>query len=171
MIRFKYTPSFADYWLFNRWALMRVFRKILPFAALSLLVYLCAPWWFKKLQFATPVEAYQHTWFLLFLPAFVLVVYLLSYRAARKAWKTSGPLREERECTFDEAGVQIQGGSYEGRSDWQNFTHAWRYKGLVLIESGQRQFHYFAVSCLPSPEAFFELVSRKVPKAKGMTLK
>ena len=164
-IRFRYKPSFADFWLFNRWALMRGFRKLLPFAALSLGVYLLSPWWFKKLQFATPVEAYLHTWFLLFLPAFILVVSLVSYRVAKKTWKKSGLFQEEREYAFDEDGVQIQGGSFEGRSDWQNFTHAGQYKGLVLIQNGQQQFHYFPLSCLPSPEAFFELVSRKVPQA------
>lgn len=164
-IRFRYKPSFADFWLFNRWNVIRVFKNIVPFAALSLVAFLCAPHWVRLIQFATPVEAYLQAWFLLLLPAFILLIYLLTYQGARKAWRTPGPLQEEHEYTFDEAGIQIQSSSYEGRSDWQNFTHAGQYKGLVLIQSGQRQFHYFPISCVPSPEAFFELVSRKVPKA------
>lgn len=166
MIRFQYKPTFADYWLFNRWIFVRAFKKLLPFAALSLVAFLCAPFWFKWLQFATTAEAYQQTWFLLLLPIFVLVVYGLTYRAATKSWKTAGQLQEEREYTFDETGVQIQGGSYAGSSEWPNFTHAELCQGIVLIQNEQRQFHFFAVSCLPSPEAFFELVSRKIPKAK-----
>ncbi len=56
MIRFRYQPSFADYWLFNRWALMRVFKKILPFAALSLHVWERV----ERIQVEAATEAGKH---------------------------------------------------------------------------------------------------------------
>lgn len=150
---------------------MRAFRKLLPFAALSLVTFLFAPYWMRLVQFATPMEAYQQAWFLLLLPAFVPLIYWLTYRAAKKTWNTARQLQEEREYAFDEVGMQIRADSFEGRLEWTNFTYAECYQGLVLIQNGQRQFHFFPVSRLPAPQEFFDLVSRKVPKTRRLTEK
>lgn len=167
MIEFRYRPSFEDYWLFNRWNLLRSFKLIIPFAVLSLLAFLFAPLVLRSPPAnKTVFEVYQQAWVLLILPGIVVLTFALTRQAAKKSWKATGSLREEREYLFDEDGLQVVGGSYSGRAEWKNFIHAESYKGIILLQVSLRQFHYFNAASLPSQEEFFELVSRKLPAAR-----
>src|SRR5688572_17095018 len=99
MIRFAHTATFQDYWRLNLRHLLRAYRlnRLIPFAALSLAVFILSPWVIFGFKGKPLLEVYSSVWGLLILPVLTLLMVISTYFGARKNWNAIEELREEKE--------------------------------------------------------------------------
>jgi hypothetical protein len=156
------TPAFADYLRLN---LRFVFRSpliliagLLPlFAVLFQLLMPGIQLGLNDVVRLLPV--------LIFPTLFFVVIPLSIYRAAKRRWRDSSELREERTYTFTEAGIQVTGATFAAFVAWSHIVAARRTGDLVTLRTGQQLFYLIPVWAFESDaiwERFCQLVEAKV---------
>lgn len=167
MIRFKYTPSFESFWRLNRRLLIARIRFLVGIAAVLLILWITMPLLANQPgQTKTALQIYVMTSPLLFLPAVVTLVYVLTYVGTKKRWSSSEEVRSEREYEIGEEGIQIRGDGVNGFMEWRHFVGADLSKGWITIRTSQQLFHYFPEAAVPDSAALRQLLKQKIPKAR-----
>lgn len=169
MIRFRYQPTFEDWFALNRIVVFRQLRFLIGLAIVLLALFLIYPFALAAVgqDEGGVLGAYQKSLAMLFIPGLTCFLLLATYFGVRKRWRTAEEIREEREYVLDEDGVRVTGSSLAGFLEWRHFTHAELKKGLFLLKTAQNQFHYFPVAVVPDKDALNALLARKVGAKKG----
>jgi hypothetical protein len=169
MIRFRYQPTFKDWFTFNRIVGFRHFRFLIGLSLLLLILFLLYP-------FALMVTGhdevgimggYRQSVGLLVIPVVVCFLLIATYLAVRKRWRAAEEVREARDYEIDENGVRVTGITLSGFLEWRHFTRAELKKGYFLLKTAQNQFHYFPAAVVPDQQALGDLLARKVAKNAG----
>jgi len=166
MIRFRYQPTFKDWFALNRIVGFRHFRF-----AIALSLFLITGFLVYPLALIVTghneggiMEGYRQSAGLLLFPAVVCFLLIATHLAVRKRWRAAEELREAREYEIDETGVRFTGGTLSGFLEWRHFTRADLKKGYFLLRTAQNQFHYFPAEVVPDQQALSDLLARKVSK-------
>jgi hypothetical protein len=155
-------PAFADYLRFN---LRFIFRSpvILFFGLFPLVLGLCYPL-MPGIQVRLDNVAYLLP--MLITPTLFFVIIPLSvYRAAKRRWRDSLELREDRTYSFTEAGIQVTGTTFAAFVAWSHIVAARRSTDQVVLSTGQQLFYLIPVRAFESDEMwdrFCRLVESKV---------
>ena len=163
MIRFQYTPSYKDWFAFNRIVLLRQFRFLIVIAGCLLGIYLVYPFTLNALGHdeGTVFEVYTKNAGVLIMPGIVCFLLVAIYLGVRKRWRSAAELREVREYQIDEEGVRVTATSLAGFLAWRHITKVERRKGFFLLKTAQNQYYYFPESVVPDPEALHRLLKTK----------
>jgi hypothetical protein len=158
------TPTFGDYLRFNWWAIFRRIWFLIPFAVLSLVVFLASP--LLPLPGETALAKYQGAIMGLFLPVMVfLFLPATIYLGARQRWQQAPDLRESRTYSFSDSGIQVKSGGGEGFTTWQYITSADRVGGQFILGSTQPIFYLIplrAFAAAEEVERFTRLLRAKI---------
>ena len=167
-MRIDYTPTFADYWALNLFALKRQFRWFIYLPVLLLGLFFASPLLMQRYGQKTPLlEAYWQNRNGLIWPGLFGLVFVIAYYGARKRWSQLKELRDPRVYEFDDQGVHVKGESFSGSAEWSLVKEAYFTRKHVFLMTGQRQFYFFPVTAVSDLTQLRQLVAGKVPKVKS----
>jgi hypothetical protein len=169
MIRFRFQPTFQDWFALNRILVIRQFRFLIGLSTFILALYVVYPFLLQSMGHDEGgiIGAYRKSLPALFIPGLVTLILIGTYVGVRKRWRAAEELREVRDYEIDESGVRVTGSSLSGFLDWRHFTHAELKRGYFMLRTAQNQFHYFPASVVPDQHALNELLAKKVGPKKG----
>lgn len=163
MITFDYQMTLADYRALNRQALWRPMRTLVVIAALSLGLFLVAPW--LPLQGAADsggLVRYRDSLGLLVLPVLVALVFVLQAFGVRKRWRAAAELSAVRTYRIDATGVRVDAPTFAGFLEWRHFASAEIRQGMYLLKTHQQQYHFFPVAAVPDQAELDRLIARHI---------
>lgn len=163
-MRFTYTPSFSDFWVY---VLHRQLRVVIWIAVMLSALFFISPFLDLSSHPRSASETYLSNLGILILPAIVALAFPASYWAAKKRWAAAEELREEREYVIDEAGVRFRSKSVESAIEWKIVKEATMTGRFVYLMTAQRQFHYFPLTVVPNLDELRDLLRAKVGEVKS----
>ena len=166
MIRFKFVPTFEDYWAFNRRILFRSSRKLIWIAGLLMALFVIMPFMATPGQNKGVIDIYLGGSPLLILPAILAWMFYATYRGAKKRWELAEELRSEVEFEIGPEGVQVRREGGNGYLEWRNFVSAELTKGWFTLTTAQKSRHFFPESAVPDSAALRELLKEKIADAR-----
>jgi hypothetical protein len=165
MIRFRYQPTFEDWFALNRMVVLRQFRFLVWLALVLLALFLIYPFMWQALGHRLEggvLGVYRNNLGLLFIPGLTCFLLVATYFGVRKRWMTADEIREAREYVFDDSGVRVNGASQSSYLEWRHFKHAELKRGYFILKTAQNQYHYFPASVVSDAAKLHELVASKV---------
>lgn len=166
-----YEPTFRDFLSLNRWILRRRWRAVRYLSAVAIALFLVSPLLFRDVASEGFLLPDARSLAILVLPAAFLVVLPVNlYLAARKRWKTAPEIREPRRFVFSEDGVAVTGRTFSGRVAWSHITGAESHCGLFILKTNQNLYYLLSERGFPDDadrKAFLSLVRRKVSPTFG----
>lgn len=170
MIKFRYQPTFANFWMLNRRHLMVKLRlrMLLPFAVGLLLIFCFSPWVLPRSAEMNPLERYLASWPLLILP--MLVGFMLGsvYSAAKKRWNEAEEVRGDKHYEVSDEGIRMEGSGVNGALEWRHVAGLEYEKGWIFITTQQGVYYYFPLTAVTNSGELIELLDRKIQNKKGM---
>jgi hypothetical protein len=170
IIRIEFTPTFQQYLQFTQSTARYPFRRLRPFAYISLFCFAMSPLIDERNQ--TVLQAYGTFSKALFLPGLLFVFLPASvYFTSRKRWRISSELREPKVYEFSDAGMSVTGTSFHGVQSWTSLVSAQTNGSMIFLVNGQRAAHLIPADAFgntPQLEAFKTLLRAKVPDCKRL---
>jgi hypothetical protein len=166
MIRFRYQPTFEDWFALNRIVGFRQFWFLIGLSLLMIALFILYPFALMAAGHheVGVLEAYGQSVGLLLVPMVLCFLSIPTYLGIRKRWRNAGELREAREYEIDDNGVRVTGETLSGFLEWRHFTRASLTNGYFVLGTAQKQFHYFPATVVPDRQALSDLLARKVSK-------
>ena len=166
-MKFKYTHTFADYWMLNKRVLLKslTLKILLLLFTLLILRYfvlpILIPQWFGR-----PI--YEFSPLGVGLAAGLLYLFVATYFRAKKRWKVAAELRIEKTYDISESGIYVTADGVNGYIEWRYIASAELWRGWILLMTNQKMYHFFPLSVVPEPDKLISLLVAKIKKVKGV---
>ena len=164
MIRFRYQPTFEDWFAVNRIVGLRYFWLLIGPSLLVIALFILYPFALMTAGHHEIgiLEGYRQSLGMLLVPAVLCFLLIATYLGIRKRGRDAEELREAREYEIDDNGVRVTGETLSGFLEWRHFTRASLKNGYFVMGTVQKQFHYFPAAVVPDQQALSDLLARKV---------
>jgi len=170
-IEFSFTPTLADYLLFQRVAQRRQLRFVRLLGAILLIVFVILPL-APDADHRSVIARYCDSASALIIPALAFLFFpVANYVSARKRWTAATELQETRTFRISETEIMIRGASFNSSTSWENIRSAETAGQLLFLKTAQRLYYFIPLTAIGDTQKVDELKSllrRKVKDCKRL---
>jgi len=169
MIRFRFTPSYADFVALNRLFGFRQSRSLIGTSILLLVAFIAEPFILYGLGHedeGSVWRTYLTSLPVLILPALTNLLYIFNRVNVRRRWNAAEELRCDLEYEITHEGGRVRGESLEGFLQWKHLKQVIVKGGYIVLKTAQNQLYYFPETAVPDSKALLEFVRNHVPDSK-----